>query len=478
MFWRLPSVLLLLAGAIPLILFLHSLKPRGVQLRTTTFFLWERVLREQPLGTRLGWLVRKNLLLMLQILAATALVAALADPWLRYFGSTSGNVVVVIDLSASMKAQERGTSRFDAARRQWLTLIDGLGSTQKMMVIGAGTQPRLLIPFTSDPRRLRELARGLEATDAPGRMKDAILFAHAFLKRGSSDRIVVISDGAFAGAEEFVKAGDQLRFVKVAGGVDNLAIVGLEMRRHPDRPAPAEIMVHIKNFTGKTLRSPLTLTLEGKTLAHQEIELDAHDRRVLIFPYDGSPQGRLVARLEINDDFATDNHAYLALTDRAPLRLLYVGPGNPYLSRLLGLLSHVQVTSAPHWEAELTQGKEPFDVVIFDRVAAPALTRGNFILIHTIAPNLPLELTGKIHNPRVLSPAANHPLTEGLNLGDLTIHEAMRVALKGEGTVLARASASPLLYALNRDGTSRAVSGFRPYGFGSAAASGLSDSVS
>ena len=107
------------------------------------------------------------------------------------------------------------------------------------------------------------------------------------------------------------------------------------------------------------------------------------------------------------------------------MRLLYVGPGNPYLSRLLRYSTHVQVTSAPHWEAELARAKEPFDVMIFDRVAAPALTHGNFILIDTVAPNLPLELAGKIQNPRVVSPVANHPLTEGLNLGDLTIHEAL-----------------------------------------------------
>ncbi|HEX9786944.1 MAG TPA: BatA domain-containing protein, partial [Candidatus Binatia bacterium] len=100
MFWRLPSALFLLAAAIPLIVFLHSLRPKGLQLRTTTFFLWERVLRERPLGTRLGWLLRKNLLLILQLLAAAALIAALADPWLRHFGSASGDLVVVVDLSA------------------------------------------------------------------------------------------------------------------------------------------------------------------------------------------------------------------------------------------------------------------------------------------------------------------------------------------------------------------------------------------
>ncbi len=185
-------------------------------------------------------------------------------------------------------------------------------------------------------------------------------------------------------------------------------------------------------------------------LAQQVIELGAHDRRVTIFRYDGVPEGRLLARLDVADDFATDNQAYLALTDRAPVRLLYVGPGNPYLNRLLRLFSHVQVSSAPQWDPELAQGKNPFDVIIFDRVPAPALAQGNFILIDTAAPNLPLQLGGKIQNPRVNSPIASHPLTQGLSLGDLTIYEASRVALKGEGTVLARAAESPLLYALDK----------------------------
>jgi Mg-chelatase subunit ChlD/CheY-like chemotaxis protein len=450
MFWRLPSALLLLAGAIPLILFLHSLKPRGLQVRTTTFFLWERVLKEQPLGTRIGWLLRKNLLLILQLLAAVALIAALADPGLRYFGPASGDVVAVIDLSASMKAAERGVSRFDAARREWLSLIDSLGSGQKMMVIGAGPQPRLLLPFTSDQRRLRELARGLEPTDAPATVKDAILFAHAFLKRGSLDRVVVISDGAFSGAEDFAKPGDQLRFIRVTGGKDNVGIVGFETRRPAERSGPAEIMIHVKNFTERALRAPLALTLDGRTLAQQEIELGALDRRVLIFSYDGPLEGGLLARLDLRDDFATDNQAYLALSERAPVRLLYVGPGNPYLDRLLRLFAHVQVSSAPQWDSDLALRKDDFDVIVFDRVPAPALGQGNFILIDSLAPDLPLRLEGRIRNPRVISPPANHPLTTGISLGDLTIHEAARVAPKGEGTVLARSAESPLIYALDK----------------------------
>ena len=385
-------------------------------------------------------------MLILQLLAALLLIAALADPWLRYFGGAAGDVVVVIDLSASMKAGEKGgAARFEKARREWLSLIDGLRAGQKMMVVGAGAEPRVLSAFTADARRLRELARGLRATDAPGRVKEAILFAHAFLKRGSPDRIVVISDGAFTGAEEFAQTGEQLRFIPVAGGMDNLGIVGFQARRNIDS-SRAEVMVHVKNFTGQAVRTAVSLRLEEANLARQEIALAAHERRVLIFPYEGGTlAGKLEARLEVEDDFATDNRGYMVLGAGGPLKVRYVGPGNPYLIRLLRLLPDVEVVTAPRWE---DAPQSPFDLTIFDRVPAPALAHGNFILIDTIAPNLPVQRTGTLPNPRVVV-AGDHPLTAGLSLGDLTIREAARVSVKGEGVVLARAAASPLIYALD-----------------------------
>jgi Mg-chelatase subunit ChlD len=457
MLWGLPSALFLLAAALPLILFLHSLKPRGVKISTTTLFLWERVLRERSLRTRLGWLLRKNLLLILQLVAAAATIAALADPSLVNFGTRSGDLVVVLDLSASMKAKGKGGSRFDAARREFFSLTDGLAANQKMLVIGAGTQPRVLAPFTSDKRKLRELGRNLVASDVPGRVKEAILFAHAFLKRGGADRIVVISDGAFTGAEDFVKPTAHLRFIAVGGGNEalgervNVGIVGFQVRRQPERPTSAEIMVHVRNFAAKTMRVPLTLSLDGKSwLGKEEIELGANGRRVLIYPYEGRLRGGLTARLEIDDDFATDNQAYLAVNDTPTARVLYVGAGNPYLSHLLRFFANVEVTSTPQWQDELARKEPPYDVMIFDRVSAPAVTEGNVIFIDTVAPTLPLVSGGKLDHPRVLAPLPKHAITEGLNLGDLRIEQARRVAVTGEATVLAASAEGPLLVAVER----------------------------
>ena len=450
MIWAVPYALLLFFAAVPLILFLHSLKPKGFKISTTTLFLWERVLKQRPLATRIGWLFRKNLLLILQILAACLLIAALADPSLLHFGAPSGDVVVVIDLSASMKAKGPLGTRFEAARREFLSLVDALSSGQKMMLIGAGAQPRLIVPFTANKQRLRDAGRNMVATDVSGRIKEAILFAHAFLKRGSPDHVVVISDGAFTGAEDFARQAAQLRYIKVDGGRDNVAIVGFEVRRQPNHSSQYEVMVHVRNFTAKAIRAPLILTLGNTTLIQESVDIEPDGRRVLIYPLKGLLKGTLAARLEIDDDLATDNRAYLAVSDAPPVRLLYIGPGNPFLSSLLRFFSNVQVTVAKPGDPEASHFENQYDLVIFDRVPVPELTQGNFILINTVAPNLPLQVQGKGRNPRIIAPVTKHPITDGLTLADLQVREALRVAVSGDGVVLARSPESPMLVALER----------------------------
>ena len=130
-----------------------------------------------------------------------------------------------VDLTASMKGKGPGGTRFEAARREFLSLVDGLSPERRMMLIGAASETRLVVPFTADKTRLREAGRKLLATDAAGDVKNAVLFAHAFLKKGSRDRVVVISDGAYTGAGEFSRESAHLRLIEIPGGTENVGIV-------------------------------------------------------------------------------------------------------------------------------------------------------------------------------------------------------------------------------------------------------------
>lgn len=448
MHWGYPLSFLFLLGAFPLILFLHSLRPKGLKVKTTTLFLWERALKEQPMGKSLGWLLRKNLRLVLQLLAALSLIVALADPSLLHYGAAPGDTVIVIDLSASMKARGRSGSRFDGARGEFLSLIDALPRDQRIMVIGASSPPRVLSPFTTDKGNLRSLGRTLQSTDAPGEVKDAILLAHSFLKPESRDQVIVISDGAFEGAEELPWNSLHLRLIRVEGGNENIGITGFDFRRVAGEPARYEIMVDIKNFTDHAIRTPFTLTVGAKQWVQEDLEIAPEENRVLVYPYRGVLGREAIARLGIEDDFPTDNKAYLVLSEPSPIRLLYAGKGNPFLEHLFYSFPQIQVTRIDRLEnKDFYSRLRPYDAVIIDAIPSPPLTEGNFILINTVAEGIPLSVHGKVRRPGSLSRAARHPLTEGVRLDDLYVKEALHLASNGTGTVLAQSKEGPLIYA-------------------------------
>ena len=118
-----------------------------------------------------------------------------------------------------------------------------------------------------------------------------------------------------------------------------------EVRRQPDRPGAAEILVHVRNFTAKAVRVPLALlSMTSKSCARRSTSAPTTGA-CSIYPFDGALAGRLVAQLDFDDDFSTDNRAYLALADTPPVRVLYVGPGNPYLNNLLRFFANLELTS-------------------------------------------------------------------------------------------------------------------------------------
>jgi len=464
MSWGLPFALLAVLAAVPLILYLHSLRRGGPKQPTTALFIWERVLAERSLTTRLGWFLRKNLLLVLQLIAAVLLIAALADPALTRFGRVSGDTVVVVDLSASMKAKGPAGTRFEAARRELYTLIDALPAAGRMMLIGAGVKPRLIVPYTADRERLRLAARELSATDAPGNVRDAVVLGHSFLSKGGHDRVVVVTDGAFAGAQDFGRESGHLRVIEITGGSENVGIVGLGLRRRADAAAGYEVMATVRNFGTRGVRAPLTLALGDVRIASEALDIAPGAQRVVVHPFSGDPAGTLIAQLEIDDDFATDNRAVLTTSAQSTVRLLYVGPGNPALSRLLRVFPRVQLTMLPAWEAEAAQRAaspaEAYDVMVFDGPPAPTLTTGNVILINTVAPNLNLTLHGHTATARVNAALERHPLTAGLNLGDLQVRKALRVTAEGDSQVLAQGVDGPLLVAWERRGLRALYLGF------------------
>lgn len=135
--------LALLAAAVigPIIVAMYLLKLRREERTVSSTFLWQKMVRDVEANA--PWQrLRRNILLLLQLLILALLVLALARPFFRAEGISGRNLIVIIDRSASMGATDAGETRLEAAKQQAITLIDQLPDGGRATVIAAGGHER------------------------------------------------------------------------------------------------------------------------------------------------------------------------------------------------------------------------------------------------------------------------------------------------------------------------------------------------
>ena len=436
--WAAPWAFAFLA-LVPLVLLLHSLRLRRREVRISAVYLWEELLRERRSTFGMSRLLR-SLLLLLQILGIAALTLGLADPFARLPSTKEGDIVLVLDASASMRSLSKGEERFAQARELALDLVQRLHPNSEMAIIYANSHPTLRVPFTTDRTLLKQALAGLAPTDEPGNLAKAVQLGRSLLGGERSGEVLVLSDDTDPYLSDLLSGDRQVRTLKVSGGERNVGITKFEVRPRVNRPGDYEILVNVANFSRQPESFDLALSLNWKTLRRTRYTFEGGERQSLIFPYTGAANGVVEAVLELNDDLSADNRAATVLSDRPPVWILLVTRGNYFLESLLAGHANASVNvvtsvSASSFEQQVLSNH----IVIMDGLEPPPLHVGNFLLINTSAPNLPITVKGTADAPPVVDWDTTDPILRGVQLRDLQVRRAQVVGL-GEGV-------KPLLYA-------------------------------
>jgi Ca-activated chloride channel homolog len=436
--WAAPWAFALLA-LIPLVILLHSLRLRRREVRISAVYLWEELLRERRSTLGMSKLLR-SLLLLLQILGIAALTFGLADPFARLPSTKEGDIVLVLDASASMRSISKGEERFTRAREMALDLVQRLHPKSEMAIIYANARPTLKVPFTADRTLLKQSLEGLSASDEPGDLPKAVHLGRSLLGGDRSGEVLVLTDDSDLQLPTLPTDDKQVRTLSVAGGERNVGITKFEVRPRVNRPGDYEILVNIANFSRQPESFELVLSLNRKTLRRAHYTFAAGERQSLIFPYAGAANGVAEAVLDLNDDLIADNRAATVLSDRAPVWILLVSRGNYFLESLLAGHANASVnvvsSVSPSSFEQQVRGNH---IVILDGLEPPPLMFGNFLLINTTAPNLPIEVKGSADAPPVIDWDTTDPILRSVQLRDLQVRRAQIVEV-GEGV-------KPLLYA-------------------------------
>jgi len=439
-----PLSLLLATLAVPLLL-MYFLKVRRRQQAVSSLLLWDPALRDREASAFFQRLQRDPLI-VLQILALLALAVALARPAVTVMGHGAKKIVVVVDTSASMKASDVSPSRFVVAQRQALGLVARLGEGAEVMVIEAGIQPRVLVPFTRDRDRVVSAIRGVQARDMPNRLGDGIRTARALVGPDARGEIHVFTDGAHPAA--LAGQGDdvRVRWVGVGQRGRNVAITNLAVRRTYFGAFDSQAFLSVANFSQEPQTFALTLTLDGEPIAEKSLTLEPQVRRALVLPFSHPGGGVVRARIAVSDDLEADNVAHAVIPPPRSIAVLLVSPGNLFLEK--ALRTDPQVTLETRAPEAYQGGMDGFDVVVVDSASPPRIGNGRFVLVNAAPPDVPLEVLGRLESPVIMDWDRSHPIMRQIDFAKVTIEEALRVRPLAAGKTLVEAVGGPLIYLL------------------------------
>lgn len=432
--WLLP-----LAGVIVL---LYLLRMRRRDVRVPATFLWPARTDEVRANSLIQRL-RFSWLLVLQLLALSLVVFALARPQTQQRGLTGEVTVLVVDTSASMGATDVKPSRFEEAKRLAREAVQSSRPGDRIAVIEAGPTPRVVFPLSNDPARGLRALETLRGTDAEADVGEALRLAAALVGNLDGARIVLLSDGAFEPVRDFSRGKAALVYKSIGETGDNLAIAALGTT---ETPTGRQIYCGLKNPGGTPIGGTLTIYADGKVLDSLKTPRIAPKgtwgRTV------GAPAGARIfeAKLEAPDALKADNYAASLASPGASLRVLLISKGNLFLERALTLDPRVTLDRT----AEVPKGEQgdggggKYDVVIFDGVPeTPVKARGILILGRAGAPS-PVVAKGRAKAPRFVS-AERARLLQGVDFRNVFVDQAEQVAPKAVGEVLVHSAAGPLV---------------------------------
>jgi len=294
------------AVAVPTLIILYFLKLRRRDVEVSTTLLWRKAIQDLQANAPFQRL-RRNILLLLQLLVLACVLFALAQPRIRGTQPVGTRHIILIDRSASMSALDgedgapvgRERTRLEQAKRVAIEQIvenlrepDLLGSlgifgggtqtADQAMVITFGAGADVRQPFTSDKAVLRRAIESIEPTDEPTSFRQAYELARAFMgsvvideqEAEESDAFLisratlhVVSDGNIPDAESVENdPSDVILFYPVGlATTGNIGITAVRAVRAFDDPAQVSVFVGIQSTIEEVREVDVELSLDDGT---------------------------------------------------------------------------------------------------------------------------------------------------------------------------------------------------------------------
>lgn len=426
-----PERLVWLLAAIPIILF-YILRTRLRRQPVATLLFWDQLF-DQKRQSSWWQRLRHWLSLLLQLAFLLLVVGALADPLWTDQADEAGQIVIVVDNSASMAAAtDDGSTRFEKARLEALAVVAGLRDGDEVALVTAGGTVRVPVGMTDFTPAVRDAIGELTLTDGPTRVREAIDAARRLTRSPERRHIVVISDACFEDAVESANEAD-VDLVTVGSAVDNVGITSLAVRRSLVDPIGYSALIEIENFGDEAAEFRLTIELADELVDVIPLRLAAGESWSKTVTEASADGGVLRVRLDHDDGLAVDNEALAVLPRRPPIPVqLVTEEPSLYLESVLNAIPLVELTVSASPPSRSPAG----GFTLLHRVVPDSLPEGAVFVIDPQADSDAWTLGPPIEQAIVASQDPGSPLLPHVRLTNVMLPAARELRMVDEATPL------------------------------------------
>lgn len=346
-----PMSFLFLIGLIPIVL-MYLLKKQHQEVTISSNFLWHRAIRDLE-ANRPWQKLRKNLLLLLQILLFIMLVMGLTKPYIFSDTISGGNLIIVLDSSASMQSTDVEGSRFEKAKEDIDNTIKNIKPNTKVTLISMANQPKLIVNNSSDKSILQRNLKFIKVSDCSSNEKDTLSLIKSIVKDMKNYKIVFYSD------RDIDSSMDNVVVKRINGQGDNLAVENIS---YSIKQNDLTVLTRVKNYSDKEYNSDLILYKDDEIFDVKEISIGAGENKNIYWYGLPKAVNIIKAELDIEDSLDIDNIRYGVVSSKEISKALLVTEGNVFVEKAIGLNQGVELYKTN----EVMEDIEGYDLYIYD----------------------------------------------------------------------------------------------------------------
>ena len=363
---------LFLLITIPLLILLYILKRKYREEVISSTLLWNEVYKNTRANT--PWeKLRKNIMLLLQIIILLLLILSLMRPFLNFGGKTYKNIILVIDNTASMSAEYGDGTRLDEAKKLAKEFLASTKDDTNTYIIAFDGNSNLLQNGDFDKEVSNDIISSISQSYNSGDINETLSFVKAIGEGIEEDyEVIAITDKDFS-------LGDvNGKVVSLANSGVNASIDNISHKFLEDS---VRVIATITNRGTGDYQGDFSLYDGEELISVEALDLKEGENKTLTFDLSSIKSETLRGELSRKDMIAGDNTYNHVVGKKKVNKVLIVTEQNLFLEKAFSNIQNTEVYKTNN-ASNLTSA-DNYDLYVFDGVTPDIIpSKGSILFIN------------------------------------------------------------------------------------------------